>query len=86
LFFAPLFCSLAPTAGRIVVLIGLFFNCHALDVGVCPFVELMTVEGNALFSNGEFADVGADGFVENCPTHAEVSRCVFRPDEAGRGL
>ena len=77
---------MALAAGRIVVLIGLLFNCHALDVGVCPLVQLVAVEGNALFSYGEFADVGADGFVENCSAHAEVSRCVFRPDEARRGL
>jgi hypothetical protein len=86
LFFAPLFFSLAPTAGRIVVLIGLLFNRHGLDVGVCPLVQFMTVEGNALFSNGEFADVGADGALEFFPAHAEVSRGVHRPYEAGRGL
>jgi len=86
LFFAPLFCSLAPTAGRIVVLISLLFNCHAFDVGVCPLVQLMTIEGNALFSNGEFADVRADGGLEFFPAHAEVSGGMHRPDEAGRGL
>ena len=77
---------MALAAGLIVVLIGLLFNCHALDVGVCPLIQLMTIEGNALFPNGEFANVGADGFVENCSTHAEVGRCVFCPDEARRGL
>jgi len=86
LFFAPLFFSLAPTAGRIVVLIGLLFNRHPLDIGVCPLVKLMPVEGNALFSNGEFTDVGADVFVENCSAHTEVSGCVFRPNKTRRSL
>jgi hypothetical protein len=66
---------LAPTAGRIVVLIGLLFNCHGFDVGVSPLVQFMTVEGDALFSNGEFADVRADGVLEFFPAHAEVSGC-----------
>ncbi|OAE17727.1 hypothetical protein A2T76_04315 [Pseudomonas brenneri] len=86
MFFAPLFCSLAPTAGRIVVLIGLLFNRLGFDVGVCPLVQFMTVEGNALFPNGEFADVGAHGVLEFFPAHAEISRCVHRPNETRRGL
>ncbi|NMX70347.1 hypothetical protein HBO15_23600 [Pseudomonas sp. WS 5111] len=65
MFFAPLFCSLAPTAGRIVVLIGLFFNRHGFDVGVCPLVQLVAVKASGLFSNGEFTDVRADGVFEN---------------------
>lgn len=75
---------MALAAGRIVVLIGLLFNCHALDVGVCPLVQLVAVEGNALFSYGEFADIGADGFVENCSAHAEVAVGITGPDESGR--
>ena len=44
----------------------------------------MTVEGNALFSNGEFADVGADGVLEFFPAHAEVAVGITGPDESGR--
>lgn len=77
---------MALAAGLIVVLIGLLFNCHALNVGVCPLVQLMTVEGNALFAYGEFADVGADGGLEFFPAHAQVNGGVHRPNEAGRGL
>ncbi|WHT77835.1 hypothetical protein QMY54_02610 [Pseudomonas rhodesiae] len=71
-FFAPLFCSLAPTAGQIVVLIGLLFNCHGLSPGICPLIQFEPVEANALFPNGEFADVRSNGLVKFFPAHAQV--------------
>ncbi|MCF5056063.1 hypothetical protein GIW54_06890 [Pseudomonas proteolytica] len=78
--------ALALTAGAIVVLIRVLFNRLGFDVGVCPRVKLMPIKANALFPNGEFADVGADGVLEFFPAHAEVSWGVHRPDEARRGL
>ncbi|MBB1614475.1 hypothetical protein A9978_18720 [Pseudomonas sp. UMC65] len=77
---------MALAAGAIVVLIRCLFNCHGLDVCICPLVEFVTVEGNALFPNGEFADVWADSAVENCSTHAEVGGRMLCPDEARCGL
>ncbi|MNL55999.1 hypothetical protein D3C87_1794540 [compost metagenome] len=86
MFFAPFVDSLAPTAGRIVVLIAGFFNCHRLDVGICPRVQLKPVKGNPLFSNGEFPDVRTDSVFEFGAAHAEICRGIHRPDEAWWGL
>jgi hypothetical protein len=74
---------LAPTAGQIVVLIGCFFNCHRLDPGVCPLVELDTIEADALFSDREFAHVGPDRLVEFIPAHAEIAISLTGANEAG---
>jgi hypothetical protein len=80
---------LAPTAGLIVVLIGRFFNCHGLDVGVSPLVKLDPVEPDTLFPDREFADVRPDCFVEFVPAHAEIAVCLAGANEAredGRDL
>ncbi|ETK19252.1 hypothetical protein H097_10347 [Pseudomonas sp. FH4] len=81
-----MFCSLAPTAGRIVVLIGLFFNRHGIDVGVCPLVQFVTVEGYALFPDGEFADMRTDGVLKYLSAHAEICGRCRCADEARCGL
>jgi hypothetical protein len=85
LFFAPFIDSLAPTAGRIVVLIARFFNCHRLDVGICPGIQLKPVKGDTLFSNGEFPDVGANGVFEFFAAHTEIGRGFSRPNEPWLG-
>jgi hypothetical protein len=80
---------LAPTAGLIVVLIGGFFNCHGLDVGVSPLVKLNPVKPDSLFPDREFPDVGPDCFVEFIPAHAEIAVCLAGANEAredGRDL
>jgi len=77
---------LAPTAGRIVVLIARFFNCDRLDVGICPGVELVAIECNTLFSNADFSQVWPDGVLEFFSAHTEVCGSLHCSDEAGRRL
>jgi hypothetical protein len=80
---------LAPTAGLIVVLIGRFFNCHGLDVGVCPLIELDSVEADALFPDREFAHIGPNRLVEFIPAHAEIAVSLAGANETredGRDL
>lgn len=74
---------MAPTAGLIVVLIGGFFNCHGLNPGVRPLVELDPVEADALFPDRELADVWANRFVEFIPAHAEIAVSLAGANEAG---
>jgi hypothetical protein len=74
---------LAPTAGLIVDSVVLFFNRHGLDVGICPLVQLMPVKSHTLFPNGEFPDVGPDGFVKFIAAHAQVSPCMLEADKSG---
>ncbi|PAM79790.1 hypothetical protein CES87_29090 [Pseudomonas sp. ERMR1:02] len=79
-----MFLALALAARAIVVLICGLFNCHGFDVGIRPLVELNPVEANALFSDGKFANVRPDSFVEYVPAHAEVTRCIHGSDKTGR--
>lgn len=72
---------MALAARRIVVLIGGFFNRPGRDVGVRPLVQLMPVEGNALFSDRKFPNVGPDGLVELVPAHAQVARGIAEANE-----
>lgn len=73
-------------AGLIVVLIGRLFNRLALNIGVRPGIKFQPIKPDPLFAYGEFVDVRAHRLVKFFPTHAEVGRRMFRPDEARRGL
>lgn len=75
---------MAPTAGRIVVLIARFFNCDRLEVGICPGVELVAIECNTLFSNADFSQVRPDCVLEFFSAHTEVCGSLHCSDEAGR--
>lgn len=74
---------MALAAGLIVVLIGYLFNRLARDVGVGPLVQLVPVEGDALFSNGKFANVRAHFGFKYRAAHSQVRRRLLGPDEAG---
>jgi hypothetical protein len=71
----------ALAAGLIVAPGARLFNCGPLDVGVCPGVELIAVEADALLSDRELADARTDGLVELIPAHAEIGWCFLRADE-----
>jgi hypothetical protein len=80
---------LAPTAGLIVVLIGGFFNCHGLNPGIRPLVELDPIEADALLPDRELANIGANRFVEFIPAHAEIAVSLAGTNKAredGRDL
>ena len=79
-----LLLALALAARAIVVLICGLFNCHGFDIGIRPLVELDPVEANTLFSDGKFANVRPDSFVEYIPAHAQVARCIHGSDKPGR--
>ena len=73
---------MALAAGLIVVLIGRLFNRLALDVGIRPCVKLQPIKPDPLFAYGEFTNVGPDGFVENCPTHAQIAGRLLCSNES----
>ncbi|OJT30194.1 hypothetical protein BOP96_12120 [Pseudomonas sp. FSL W5-0203] len=51
-----------------------FINRLCLDVRRGPVVKLLSIKANAAPADGELADEGPDGLVENCPAHAQVPR------------
>jgi len=53
---------------------------------LCPRVQFKPVEGNALGANRDLGEIAADFGVEAVAIHAEVSRRVAEPDEAGEDL
>ncbi len=71
-------------AGLIVVLIGCLFNRLALDIGICPRVQIQSIKADTLFSDGEFAHMRSHGLVEFVPAHAEIAIGVASPDEPGQ--
>lgn len=84
MFFAPLRFSvaLALAAGRLLPCSACLFNCHALDIGVCPGIEFLPVEPDALLPNGELANVGPDRLCKLGLAHSEVGRSVSCPDKS----
>ncbi|MCF5179588.1 hypothetical protein GIV96_10940 [Pseudomonas syringae] len=75
---------MALAAGLIVVLIGRLFNRLALDVGISPRVQIQPIKADALFSNGKFPHVWANGLVEFVTTHAQIAVGITCPDEPGQ--
>lgn len=52
------------------------------DVVFNPFIEFETVEGDTLFPDGDFSEVGSYFNIEAITIHAEVGRCVPQPQQS----
>ena len=52
------------------------------DVVIYPFIEFETIEGDALFTDGDFSEAWAYLSIEPVAVHAEVGGCVPQPQEA----
>lgn len=52
------------------------------DVVVNPFIEFETIEGDALFTDGDFGEAWPNLGIEAIAVHAEVGRCVPQPQNA----
>ena len=72
---------------------GVFFRATVLlrlnelavllrNVVVNPCIELETIEGNALFADWDFSEIGSYLNIETISIHAEVGGCVPQPQQA----
>jgi len=52
------------------------------NVVVNPCIEFETIEGNALFTDWDFSELGSYLNTETITIHAEVGRCVPQPQQA----
>lgn len=52
------------------------------DIVINPLIEFETVEGDALFTDGDFSEAWPYLGIEPVAIHAEVGRCVPQPQEA----
>ena len=52
------------------------------NVVVDTSIELETIEGDALFADWDFSEIGSYLNIETISIHAEVGGCVPQPQEA----
>lgn len=63
-----------------------FVYCHALGILVGEAIEFYTVEGNSLFPNTDFAQIGARVLVKHPAAHAEIGGRLAHADKSRRNF